>query len=278
MIGGKITHNCGLSRSIGWFVEGILPLAFFCKDPLRLTLEGLTHDDVDLSTDILSSVTFPLLQNFGIYNIQCKVRKRGVPPKGGGLVEITIPTVKTSLQSIYVIDEGLVKKVRGIAFCTRISPTVMTRVIDACRKVLHDYLPDVYIHTDHYKGGQEGGHSPGYSLSLVAETTTGALISVERTAKLRRDRVLAGLIAFEEAAMEEDPDNATSSSFGELPETIGEEAGHLLLGEVFSGGVIDHTHQSLILQLMILTPEDVSKVCISIHLLRFSFAYERFLV
>lgn len=258
LLGGKITHNCGLSRSIGWFIEGIIPLACFCKEPLQLTFLGITHDDIDLSMDILTSVTFPLLQNFGIYNIACKVRKRGVPPKGGGQVEVTFPLLRTSLNSVYLIEEGLMKKIRGIAFCTRISPTIMTRVIDGCRKVLNDYLPDVYISTDHYKGGGEGGHSPGYSLSLVAESTTGVLLSIERTAKLRRDSSLAGMIVNEEESAEN-----RGNSFGEMPETVGEEAGRMLLAEVFSGGVIDHQHQPLFLQLMVLTPEDVSKVSLN---------------
>ena len=49
LMGGKITHDCGLSRSIGWFVEGILPLAMFCKNPLQLSLTGITNDAMDFS-------------------------------------------------------------------------------------------------------------------------------------------------------------------------------------------------------------------------------------
>lgn len=56
LIGGSITHDCGHSRSMGWFIEGILPLAPFCKYPLQLTLSGITNDDLDLSIDILTQV------------------------------------------------------------------------------------------------------------------------------------------------------------------------------------------------------------------------------
>lgn len=82
LTGGKISHDCGTSRSIGWFVEGILPLSVFCKNPLELTLTGITNDSLDLSVDILKSVTIPLLMNFGISNIQMKVKRRGAAPKG----------------------------------------------------------------------------------------------------------------------------------------------------------------------------------------------------
>ena len=82
LVGGQITHDCGLSRSIGWFVEGILPLAVFCKKSLELSLTGITNDSLDLSVDILRNVTIPLLMNFGIMNVTMKVKRRGAAPKG----------------------------------------------------------------------------------------------------------------------------------------------------------------------------------------------------
>lgn len=162
------------------------------------------------------------------------------------MVELMIPTVRSSLKTVFLVDEGLVKRVRGVAYCTHISPTIITRVIDSCREVLNGYLPDVYIHTDHYKGKKEGGASPGYALSLVAETTTGVLISTERTAKCRKNATIPG--------------TEDISSKTEVPEDIGRDAALSLLQEVYSGGVVDSAHQPLILQLMVLTPEDISSV------------------
>jgi RNA 3'-terminal phosphate cyclase-like protein len=45
-----------------------------------------------------------------------------------------------------------------------------------------------------------------------------------------------------------------------LPEDIGREAALQLLEEVWKGGVIDRSHQPLVLMLMVLGPEDVCKV------------------
>lgn len=47
--GGPITHECPLSRSIGYFLEPIIILAPFAKKPLQLTLHGITTDEKDLS-------------------------------------------------------------------------------------------------------------------------------------------------------------------------------------------------------------------------------------
>lgn len=41
-----------------------------------------------------------------------------------------------------------------MAFCAKISPNIVTRVIESCREVLNHVLPDVYINTDHYKGSE----------------------------------------------------------------------------------------------------------------------------
>ncbi len=47
--GGSVTHDCPLSRSIGYFLEPVVMLAPFAKKPMQLTLRGITSDDRDLS-------------------------------------------------------------------------------------------------------------------------------------------------------------------------------------------------------------------------------------
>ena len=243
MGGVELMHDCGTSRSIGWFIEGILPLACFGKSALEIEFRGITHDAVDLTTDTISNVTLPLLRNFGIAGIRIDVKTRGMPPKGGGIVFLEAPMVR-ELNPIHMVDMGLIKRVRGTALAARVSPTILSRVVDSARGVLNNYLPDVFIHTDHHRSSS-GGHSAGYSLSLIAESTTGSLLSVERTAER-----------------------------GEMPEDIGSEGAILLLDEIKKGGVVDTSHQVLMLQLMLLGPEDVCKIRFgeltdqTIHILR----------
>lgn len=66
MIGGPITHDCPLSRSVGYFLELVVPIACFMKKPLVLTLRGATTDDKDLGVDLIRTVTLPHLALFGI--------------------------------------------------------------------------------------------------------------------------------------------------------------------------------------------------------------------
>ena len=82
--GGPVTHECPLSRSIGYFLEPVVMIAPFSKKPLDLTLKGVTTDDNDLSVsttgrylepdcvftkkkaDMIRTVTLPHLELFGI--------------------------------------------------------------------------------------------------------------------------------------------------------------------------------------------------------------------
>lgn len=61
----------------------------------------------------------------------------------------------------------MVKRIRGIACCSRVSPAIANRLVDSAKGVLLKFLPDVYIHTNHSKGAASG-KSPGMSLSLIS--------------------------------------------------------------------------------------------------------------
>jgi RNA 3'-terminal phosphate cyclase-like protein len=117
-----------------------------------------------------------LLQLLLLLQIKC----RGSAPKGGGSVEFTCPIVR-QLQPIDLTDTGLIKRVRGNAVCTKVSPQIANRVAEAARGVLNKLLPDVWIHTDHSSGGN-AGLSPGFAVSLIAESTTDVLLMAETAA------------------------------------------------------------------------------------------------
>ncbi len=63
----------------------------------------------------------------------------------------------------------------------QVSPQNANRMVDGARGVFNPLLADVYIFTD-AMSGREAGLSPGYGLTLVAETTAGCLLSAECSA------------------------------------------------------------------------------------------------
>ncbi|KAK2513884.1 Rcl1 [Columba guinea] len=81
-----------------------------------------------------------------------------------------------------------------------------------------------------------GTASPGFGLCLTAETINGTVLSAELAS------------------------NPQGQGAAVLPEELGQNCAKLLLEEVYRGGCVDSTNQSLVLLLMTLGQRDVSKV------------------
>lgn len=228
--GTDLMHDCGTSRAISYFVQPLLVLAPFAKCEISITLKGITNSADDVGVDVLRTVTVPMLRHFGISEgAALHVNRRGAPPLGGGEVVLTLPIVR-ELGPVQLVESAKVKRVRGVAYGAKVSPQVANRLVDASRGVMNHFLPDVWVYTDIHKG-KTSGLSPGFGLTLVAETTSGSILSAEV--------VGAG---------------------GVLPEDVGSSAANALLEQIREGGVVDSANQPVALVLMALGPEDVSRI------------------
>lgn len=115
-------------------------------------------------------------------------------------------------------------------------------MVDGARGVLQGLLGDVHIFTDAVKG-RNSGNSPGYGITLVAETTTGCLISSEGSVFRK----------------------GTSEAIGAaddliVPEDIGKYAAASLLEQISLGGIVDGAHQAILMLVCALGPELLSEV------------------
>nr|CAG4643199.1 EOG090X05X4 [Ilyocryptus agilis] len=238
LYGGTLEHDCSLQRGIGYFLEPLLAMGPFCKKPLHLTLRGVTNDKTDPSVDVLRCSALPVLKRFLLVDdgLVLKIVKRGAPPKGGGEVLFCCP-IRKQLRPLQFTDPGKVKKIRGVAYALRTSPTMTNRMIEAAKGVLLKYIPDVFILTDHRKG-PASGLSPGFGITLTAETVNGAFLSAETASNPQGDKQTVPSVA----------------------EDLGEQAAYLLLEEIYRGGCVDSSNQHLVLLLMTLGPTDVSRV------------------
>lgn len=244
IIGGDgLVHNCPTSRGMAYFLEGLLFLAPFAKRALSIRLRGITNGGPDITCDTLRTATLPLLAKFGLNEgLIFKITKRGALPGGGGEVTFSCPILK-KVEPIELLDEGKVKRVRGVAYTTRVTPQFAARMVDSARGVLNDFLPDVWIYSDHCKGAA-CGESPGYGLSLVAETITRCLKSADACAEMQDATAVA----------EEGADIPAAGSL-QSPEEVGEAAARRLLAEIDLDGVVDTVHQPLVLYYLSLSEE-----------------------
>ncbi|XP_045518242.1 probable RNA 3'-terminal phosphate cyclase-like protein [Pieris brassicae] len=237
LIGGQVTHSCCPQRGIGYYLEVLLALGPFCKEPLNAVLQGVTHHDLDVSVDKVKAAALPILLKFILVDdgLELKVIRRGAPPLGGGEIVFKCP-VRRHLRPLQWSKWGLVKRIRGVVYALRVSPTMANRVVDAAKGVMLNFLPDVYINTDQCRGSN-AGKSPGFGVSLVAETNDKTFYCTEAKS------VEAG------------------SGDSTLPEDLGRECGMRLLDEIHRGGAVDSFFQWILALWMALGQKDVS-VCV----------------
>ena len=84
-----------------------------------------------------------------------KTHKKGLPPNGGGQVQFTCENVR-ELTPVQLTEPGKIKKIRGIAYSTRVTPQTSNRIVESTKKALKQFTSNIYLHTDHYKGNQGG--------------------------------------------------------------------------------------------------------------------------
>lgn len=136
------------------------------------------------------------------------------------------------------------------SYSTRVSPQFANRMVEAARSVLNRYIPDIYLYTDVYKG-EESGKSPGYGITLVSQSTTSVLHSSECLS-------VPSSSASATTASSNGTENSQNRAI-QTPEDIALHAARLLLEDISTGGCVDSKHQWLVLLLMVLGKEDVSK-------------------
>ncbi|XP_015119693.1 probable RNA 3'-terminal phosphate cyclase-like protein [Diachasma alloeum] len=239
LVGGELEHDCSLQRGIGYYLEAVMALAPFCKKPVDIKLRGITNNTLDPSVDRIKTTGLSVLKRFviGEQDIELIIKKRGAAPLGGGEVLFKCP-IKQSLKTVQFQNSGMVKRIRGLACSIRVSPAIANRMVESAKGVLLNFLPDIYIHTDHCRGGT-GGKSPGFGITVTAETTNGVFFSGEAFSPLM-----------------------TTGSLPCVPEDIGKEAAHKLLDEIYRNGCVDSPFQSMTALFMALGRKDVSKVLV----------------
>lgn len=139
------------------------------------------------------------------------------------------PNVK-ELKPIDLTIESKVRRIRGIAFAHGMAAQVTNRLVDSAKSLLTAFTGDVFIFTDPQRG-PAANNSPGFGISVVAECAKGCSLSADMV-----------------------------GGAGVLPEDVGQAAAEALCAEVSQGGWVDSSHQGLVLLLMTLCPEDVSRI------------------
>ncbi|KAG5367342.1 RNA 3'-terminal phosphate cyclase-like protein [Yarrowia sp. C11] len=232
IVGGSVTHNCPLSRGVGYFIEPLLLLAPFGKKALTATLRGITSHSLDPSPDAIRTSIFPVMQKFGIERQELKIIQRGATPLGGGEVMLHLPHLVLHPKTLHATTTPTISKIRGIAYSCRVSPASVNRLIDGAREELRATGCETFIFSDVARG-DESGKSPGFGIVLVGETRPGFCISAESVAVA-----------------------------GSIPEDLGRETARKLMEEISRAGVFGRNQLDMAIIFMILGSGDVGRLVI----------------
>ena len=170
----------------------------------------------------------PVMEKFGVRSFVTYFEERISP-----LVEevhLLCSSLIPQPLTIHALDIPKFSAIRGVAYCTRVSPSIVNRMIDSARAVLKPTGCEVNITADVWRG-ENSGKSPGFGITLVAELKRGWRIVTENV-----------------------------GSAGSLPEDSGELTAYQLLEEISNSGVVGRYQLPLALVYMTIGKEDIGRL------------------
>lgn len=228
IIGGSHTHTC-TGSSIAYFLAPLLFLAPFSKEKFLIVFHGVTSDN-NSGIDSIKWGMLPILEKFGVREVSIHILKRGSLPLGGGEVHLLCNSLINQPLTLHALDTPKFSAIRGIAYCTRVSPSIVNRMIDAARLILKPTGVEVNITADVWRG-ENSGKSPGFGITLIAESKKGWRILAENIGQP-----------------------------GKLPEDLGELTALQLLYQLKNSCIIGQHQIELALIFMIIGKEDVGRL------------------
>lgn len=233
IIGGSYTHNCPNSKPVGYFVEPMLYLAPFSKKKFSILFHGITSSHNDVGIEAIKWGLMPIMEKFGVRECALHTLKRGSPPLGGGEVHLIVDSLIAQPITIHALEKPMISSITGVAYSTRVSPSLVNRMIEGARQVLKKVGCEVNITADVWRG-ENSGKSPGWGITLVASNPKGW-------------RYFSELIG----------------DAGDIPEDIGAHVAYQLLEEIHLSGVVGRNQLPLTIVYMILGKEDIGRLRIT---------------
>lgn len=187
ILGGNVFLDFQTAGSIPLFLQAILPVAIFSKNPVFLHLKGGTDVPGAMTFDYFENVILKIISGI-IKDIDIKILKRGYYPKGGGEVKIYLKG-KSSLYDFKDISElrrflkenlnlnfekGKILRING-----RISSSLFLKEKRVCERIkekAENILISRGYRNFHFKYSYEESLSPGCSFTVWAELEGNGLV------------------------------------------------------------------------------------------------------
>jgi RNA 3'-phosphate cyclase len=192
--GGNIEAQIGTAGSIPILLIATLPICLFAKNTVHLHVaKGGTDVSHSPTINYLRNVFLPMLKQMGL-EIALTIHKYGYYPKGMGEVTMTV-TPPQALKPIRLNNFGKIKSVKGISVCTFLADR---KVAERQAKIAHAFLREKGYATDiQIINDQSNPFQKGSSITLWAETDTGAIVGSDEIGELKKTSEAVGRKAAE---------------------------------------------------------------------------------
>jgi RNA 3'-terminal phosphate cyclase (ATP) len=180
--GGTYSWDIGTAGSATMLALGILPVACFAESTITARITGGVFQDWAPSPYHMQHVLAPLLTRMGA-GVEVRVLRAGYVPQGGGEIELRIEPVRGTLTALALIEQGVVRAVRGIALSSHLAERqVSERMARACEAELG--AAGLACTVERVLDTQ--ARHAGASLAVWAQTSTGCLLGADRAGAPRR--------------------------------------------------------------------------------------------
>lgn len=280
LLGGDLTDETyftNTNRGLGYYLEFLFLIAPFCKEKLKIKLNGITNGHAyDTSIDVFKASGMMAIRKFLNFDdhLAFTLDKRSIgvlqvhqndpenqPKMISGSVTFSCPN-PNKLKTIQENYVGKISKIRGNCYSCRVPPQLATRVGKIIRNSFSEHFKNVFVYNEVNKCDK---FSKGYGLVLVGETVNGqneniATFSCEKSnfgpfseSKIRE---LSDNLESRKANFEDENDISKEIT----PEILGHQILNDFLKEMANLGVIDSHFQPLACLYMTMTEQDVSSI------------------
>nr|XP_022317206.1 RNA 3'-terminal phosphate cyclase-like [Crassostrea virginica] len=232
---GSYKADTKTAGSICLLMQAAVPFCVFSDGDIHLTLIGGTNAEMAPQIDYALMVFRPVVSRFGLH-FDGEIKKRGFFPKGGGEVHLRVSPC-SGLRGVTMTEQGTVTRVYGISFVAGNLPKKVAHIMSECATaVIKEHHRGVPINIDVVKEMQ--GIGIGCGILVIAETSTGCLLAGSALGKR-----------------------------GKPAEKVGQEAGEMLVNNLFNGGCVDEFLQDQLIILMALAEGKSEILCgpLSLH-------------
>ncbi|XP_061191239.1 RNA 3'-terminal phosphate cyclase-like [Saccostrea echinata] len=232
---GAYKADTKTAGSICLLMQAAVPCCFFSDGEVHMSLIGGTNAEMAPQIDYILMVFRPIAAHFGLH-FEGEIKRRGFFPKGGGEVHVKV-SPSPGLRGITMTEQGSVTRIFGLSFVAGVLPKKVAHIMAECATgVIKEHYRGVPIQIEVHK--ETEGIGVGCGIIVVAETSTGCLLAGSALGKK-----------------------------GKPAERVGQEAGDMLINNLFNGGCVDEFLQDQLIVLMAVAEGKSEILCgpLSLH-------------